>query len=96
MARIWWWWCGCGCGARCGADVVLDVVCVWMMMMVMIIFFCDSDIVGENSETVAKGREVPVFGTVPGVFLRIPHPKLHTLSEALRHLLCFVFAFFFA
>ena len=38
-------------------------------------FFCASDVVGENSETVtvAKGREVPVFGTVPGVFMRIPH-----------------------
>ena len=43
----------------------------------MMIFFCASDIVGENSETVtvAKGREVPVFGTVPGVFMRIPHPQ---------------------
>ena len=80
---VWMWfemwvWRGYGGG---GVDVALDVVRMWCWMWVGVFvdddFFCASDIVGENSETVtvAKGREVLVFGTVPGVFMRIPHPK---------------------
>ena len=52
----------------------------------MIFFFCDSDVVGENFEnSCGRGtREVPVFGTVPGVFLRIPHPKPLARSSGRR------------
>ena len=57
-----------------------------MTMMMTIFFFCDSDVVGENSEnSCGRGtREVPVFGTVPGVFLRIPHPKPLARSSGRR------------
>ena len=49
-------------------------------------FFCDSDIVGENSENrCGRGtRDVPFFGTVPGVFLRIPHPEPLARSSGRR------------
>ena len=67
---VWMWfkmwvWRGSGGGA---VDVVLDVVRMWCWMWVGVFvdddFFCASDIVGENSETVTSlwdgARTVPM------------------------------------
>ena len=65
-------------------------------MMMMIFFLCIPHCQGPHSGKVSILRDGTVFGSAPGVFMRIPHPKPHISSEAPRHFLCFVFGFFFA
>ena len=51
----------------------------------MSFFFCVSDVVGFREHS----RDgVPVIGTVPGVFMRIPHPKPHRLRASAPSQLC--------
>ena len=75
---VWMWfemWVRRGSGGGgVDVDVVLDVVRMWCWMCGF--FFARPTLSVRSENSYGRGnREVPVFGTVPGVFLRIPHAK---------------------